>query len=149
MPKKPALGNYPRLHALLRQDTVANAQFNACLSAQQSSFMEDADAGSVSAMSLAKCEKNLAETLQKYTDILRTTSRVRRLITLLGTVIEPQVALKPYTQDLEERSSYEITFNASQIRQALGMYWDLLTREAEDKISGRMDDVDLLEEEKE
>jgi hypothetical protein len=85
--------------------------------------------------------------LAKYGRLLKDTSKARRLITLLGETIEPQLNLRPYTQDIEERSSYEIKFNAAQIRLALSMYWDLLSREAEDKLIGLMDDEELKEEE--
>lgn len=141
------LENFPRLHSILRNDPAANAQFNACLNELQNSLTANADPSTVTAASLAKAEQNLAETLKKYTDLLRKTSRVRKLITLLGTAIEPQVLLRPYTQDIEERSSYEIKFDAGQLRLALSMYWDLLASEAEDRLAGRMVDEEQEEEE--
>ena len=147
MSRKPALSSYPRLHALLRTDPTALAQFNACLNEQQQSLISGSDPSSATAASLARSEQNLAQTLEKYQSLLRTTSKTRRLITLLGAAIEPQVSLRPYTQDLEERSTYEVKFDAGQLRLALSMYWDLLTREAEDKLMGSMDDETEVEEE--
>src|SRR6478735_7215612 len=147
MGRRPMLENFPRLHALLRNDPIANAQFNACLTELQNSLTATADSSTATAAGLAKAEQNLADTLKKYTDLLRKTSRVRRLVTLLGTAIEPQVLLRPYTQDIEERSSYDIKLDAGQLRLALSMYWDLLASEAEDKLSGRMTDEELDEEE--
>ena len=145
MARRPVLDKYPRLHALLRNDPTANAQFNQCLSEVQQVGIAGANESKL-AEQLNKSETNLADLLVKYETVLKSTSRARRLITLLGSTIEPQVNLRPYTQDIEERSSYDIKFDAGQIRLVLSMYWDLLTREAEDMLQGGMDDKTDLEE---
>lgn len=142
---RPALTSYTRLHSLLKNDAAANAQFNAYiteLSNRLNMHGEDATASE-----LEKSQQNLAETLKKYTEILQFSNKARRLLTLLGETIEPQVNLRPYTQDLEEKTAYTITFNARQLRLALSMYWDLLTREAEDKLLGSMDNEDIIDPE--
>ncbi len=142
---RPALTSYTRLHAVLKNDHAANAQFNAYLNELSNRLnMHGEDA---TAADLEKSQLNLAETLKKYNELLTVSSKTRRLITLLGETIEPQVNLRPYTQDLEEKNTYTITFNARQLRLALSMYWDLLTREAEDKLLGCMDDEELTDSE--
>jgi hypothetical protein len=145
--RRPALEKYPRLHALLRNDPIANAQFNNCLNEQQQAQLAGTDPAEALATKLAKSECNLAELLEKHAVLLKSTSKARRLITLLGTTMEQQLNLRPYTQDINECSVYDVKFNAGQVRLVLSIYWDLLTREAEDLLQGTMDNLTDVEEE--
>jgi hypothetical protein len=129
----------------LKNDAAANAQFNAYINELSNRLNMHGEDSSVA--DLEKSQQNLAETLKKYNALLTVNSKTRRLLTLLGETIEPQVNLRPYTQDLEEKNTYTITFKARQLRLVLSRYWDLLTREAEDKLLGSMDNEDDIDPE--
>lgn len=129
---------------MLRNDPLANAQFNICLNEQQT--QANADPSDTLAEKLEKSEVNLTELLQKYTVLLKSASKARRLITLLGTAMEQQLNLRPYTQDINQCSAYNVKFDAGQVRLVLAIYWDLLTREAEDMLQGTMDELTDVEE---
>lgn len=149
MGRRPLLEKFPHLHSLLKRDPVANAQFNAAINEVNNSLLAGVEPGGKRAIELDISNKSLAELSGKYQHLVDNTRRVRKLLRLLGEVIEPQCNLKPYTQDVEERTVYEIKFNADQIRLALSLHWELIGQETEASITGSKDDVTRAEEDKE
>lgn len=147
MGRRPVLEKYPHLHSFLKRDPVANAQFNQAINEVNQSLLNGLEPGGRSAAALDLSNKNLADLSSKYQTLVTDTLKVRKLLRLLGEVIEPQCRLKPYTQDIEERAIYTIEFDAEQIRLALSLHWDLIGLETENRIAGRKDDVTSAEEE--
>ena len=138
MAVRPLLSQYPHLRALLRNDPVANAQFNAAISGL-------ATPRRVGGSSEEQLEKSLAQAREKVTEltILLNKSKVAyeksaRCLRVLGEVIEAQLDLRPYSQDALEDRKYKIEFGPDQIRLALRLYWDALAYAMEDSLANTM-----------
>lgn len=130
---KPLLSNYPRLHGILKNDPQANADFNAIISALKSPLSADREKELTDSI---EAERTLRAEIQVAAEKNGTvTKRTVRFIKLLGEVIEPQVQLQPYAQDVSTKTTYTITFNATQIRMALKLYWDVLSSKMEDVLA--------------
>lgn len=129
---KPVLSNYPSLLAVLRNNPQANAEFNAVLSTMSSSGPDRAKELTDSLES----ERTLRAELQiELNKAKATNQKVTRFIRLLGEVMEPQVQLQPYVQDVSMKTSYDIQFNAHQVRMALHLYWDVMADNMEATLS--------------
>lgn len=122
----PLLSSYPHLYNLLRNDPKANAEFNAVVISIRSPAGA-ADREKELRDSLDAERTLRAEMQSKAEKSSHVTIRTIRFIKLLGEVIEPQVDLKPYEQDVSTKRTYEIRFGAGQIRMALKLYWDVIS----------------------
>jgi hypothetical protein len=143
MSKRPALAQYPHLRQILKNDPVANQQFNQAIAGISGSFVDNSNS---SALNAARLQERMTKLAEELAD-LRAMFRVQQMvITLLGEVIEPQTHLRPYTQDLAEAGTYEIKFTATQIREALRLHWELMAQQAEATIRGDVPAVDSDDE---
>lgn len=129
MARRPVLTNYPHLHNVLRNDPIANRDFNACLT-EVGSPVGTAE----SSEALQTALDNQAKLIKEVGDLQSELSKMKRFINLLGGVIEPQVHLRPYEQDASIQTSYEIKFNHNQIRTALRLYWEAVAQRMETKL---------------
>lgn len=120
------LSSYPHLHQVLKNDSRANADFNAILSiARHSGINHPREKELTDSL---EAERTLRAELQAAADKnSEVTKKTVRFIKLLGEVMEPQVKLKPYEQDVSTKATYDIKFNANQVRMALRLYWDVLS----------------------
>ncbi len=131
----PPLSNFPRLYNLLRSDPQANKEFNDYVSRIKSPV--DAERRTKELTDSLESERILRnETQDTLRQVRAITQKSVRFIRLLGEVIEPQVNLTPYSQDVSMRTTYEIKFNATQIRMALKLYWDVLAENMENILMG-------------
>lgn len=133
---KPKLSNYPRLHSAMRADPLLNREFNDYVSQIQSPTA--AEAREKELTDSLEAERVLRSEIQsKSTKLEEVTRKSLRFIKLLGEVIEPQVQLRPYEQDVSMKTHYDIRFNASQIRMALRLYWDAMSDFMERTLEGK------------
>lgn len=130
---RPLLSQYPHLRQILKDDPIANQQFNQVLSGIRSGVITD----------VKTTEQDLRQTTERLNLLLKTREEERTrledqrtVITLLGETIEPQVHLRPYTQDIAKDSHYDVTFSAHEIREILRLHWRLIAEEAEATIRG-------------
>lgn len=133
MARRPVLTNYPHLHHLLKNDPTANQQFNACLNEVGNSLLTEGQTGK----DYDRVNNQLMELTEKHAEAVAFVVEAKKMIRLLGEVMEPQVHLTPYSVDISGNKTYEIVFTAVQVRQALTMHWDLIAAKAEDIIAGR------------
>ncbi len=144
---KPVLSSYPYLYSILRNDPRANTDFNAILSALNSPSA--AAAREQELIDSLEAERTLRTEIQtaanKNSEV---TKKTVRFIKLLGEVMEPQVKLQPYAQDVSTKATYDIKFSASQVRMALRLYWDVLSSRMEEILGGDevRDPADEVEE---
>lgn len=138
MAPRPLLSQYPHLRSVLRNDPVANAQFNAAISG----LGTPRRAGGSSEEQL---EKSLAQAREKVTELTLLLAKSKaayeksaRCLRVLGEVIESQLDLRPYTQDELEDRKYNIVFGPDKIRLALRLYWDALAYAMEDSLANTM-----------
>lgn len=136
MSRKIQLSSYPHLHNILKNDPQANAQFNKAIS----DLMLPVQSQSTVAFERDALSERLLETLTKLQKVTEAYSAVRKQVTLLGNVLEPQVHLSAYTQDLADDAQYKVTFSAEQVRAALSMHWDIVAQSVEDRIAGRTEE---------
>lgn len=129
MPKRPVLSNYPHLHNLLRNDPVANREFNACLTEVNAPTRAEAPSSALETALDAQTKLIL-----EVTELKTQAVKMRRFIDILGAVIEPQVHLRPYIQDAAVQGTYDIKFSSNQLRMALRLYWDSVAQRMEDKV---------------
>jgi hypothetical protein len=133
MGKRPVLSNYPHLHSILRNDPVANQQFNAAISG-----LSLPNTGSEEARlqkQLDDMRKSLIAQETKVKEAGRLLMRQRAFIKLLGEVIESQTKLEPHTTDIDRGRRYDISFSPDNIRVALRLYWDILSKDMESSIA--------------
>ena len=130
----PALASFPYLYSLLRNDPRANKEFN--------DYVSQARSPVASSRQLQDLTENLeaerklrAEQQLLAEKVGSTTKKTVRFIKLLGEVIESQVSLRPYTQDVSLKATYSIVFNAGQIRMALKLFWDVMAQNMEDALT--------------
>lgn len=144
---KPVLSNYPHLHSVLRNDTRANAEFNAILSA-----VGNPSLGAAREQELTdslESERTLRTEMQLELNKAKAVNeKTVRFIRLLGEVMEPQAQLRPYSQDVSTKATYDIKFNANQVRMALKLYWDVVADSMETALGGNdvVDPADQQEE---
>ena len=138
---RPVLSKYPHLRHILKNDAVANTQFNQAIAEVSNGY---APAVASASKSSASNERRANEYFEKYEELRKTLRKQQDIITRLGEAIEPQTHLRPYTQDLADKSSYEITIGAQDIRNILALHWELLAERSEALIRG---DKSLTEEE--
>lgn len=140
MGRRPALEAYPHLHSVLRKDPAANAQFQACLSAATGpEGILGADTDKLRS-ELMRAQNDLSNLVAKYQMLLKTADKAKRVIKLLGGIMEPQLQFKSYMQDLVEKREYVVKFSPQNVRLFLQMYWDLVSQETEDIIVGRLEE---------
>lgn len=132
MGKRPALEAYPHLHSVLKNDPTANAQFQACLSAAIGQGGSPGIDEIKLKTDLEKMQSELSKLVAKHQKLLQTADKAKRVIKLLGGIVEPQLQLKPYVQDISEEREYIIKFSPRNIRLFLQMHWDLISQETED-----------------
>ena len=122
---KPQLSNYPALLQALRTSTQVNTEFNAYVSSITSpGSVVDREKEYEDGLEAERTRADEAVARAKKTDALL--DKTVRFIKILGEVIEGQLQLNPYTQDVLEKKRYEISFSAGQVRMALRWYWDVL-----------------------
>lgn len=132
MPKRPTLSQYPHLHSILRNDPVANQQFNAAVSGLS------LPRGSTNANQMESALNSARQKVQEQAEEIAKFEAIRKRLTgfisLLGEVIESQVKLDAYSSDIDTRRKYSIVFTPDQIRLALRMHWDILAHSMENSI---------------
>ncbi len=138
MARRPVLTKYPHLQHILKNDTVANQQFNACLD-EVSKWRPKFD-GSVA--NNERLVQQLSELHATHKELLEFSKKAKKLLARFGAVIEPQVHLKPYTEDIAEKNEYVIKFTAAQIRAVLVLHWEVVAHNTEDIIAGRAVDTE-------
>lgn len=133
MGRRPVLSKYPHLHNILRNDPVANQQFNAAISGLGLSPADNEE---------PKLQKQLDESRKqtiaqeaKVQEASKLLQRQRSFIKLLGETIEAQTNLEPYSTDIDKGRKYNIVFSPDQIRVALRLYWDVTSQDMESSIA--------------
>lgn len=131
---RPNLSNYPALLQALRSNNQVDTEFNAYVSSVTSpgaaaSREKEYEAG----LAAERMRADEADArAKKAEDLLGKTTR---FIKVVGEVIEGQLQLNPYVQDVSEKKRYEISFGPGQIRMALRWYWDVLGSKMEDVLA--------------
>ena len=87
MARRPVLTKYPHLQHILKNDTVANQQFNACLD-EVSKWRPKFD-GSVA--NNERLVQQLSELHTTHKELLAFSKKAKKLLALFGAIIEPQV----------------------------------------------------------
>lgn len=133
---KLVLSKYPHLRQMLKNDPVANQQFNQAMSEVRNGFVglshsTETDVRRATASLNALKDARAADQVR-----LKDQDTV---ITLLGEAIEPQLHLRPYTQDIADDSHYEVKFSAHQVREILRLHWHLIAVRAEAIIRGNIE----------
>lgn len=146
MSNQPLLSKYPYLHNLMRNDPRANTDLNAIISELRNpgarEFKENELRDSIKALEIRS--KELEERAQKAEAVSR---KGIRFIKILGELMETQLKLTPYTQDVSERKHYDIRFSADQVRLATRWYWDVAAESMETTLGrGVRDPADDPEE---
>jgi hypothetical protein len=131
---KPQLSNYPALLQVLRSNTQANTEFNAYVSSittpgAAASREKDYEEG----LAAERTRADEADSRAKKAEAV--VAKSVRFIRVLGEVIESQLRLNPYVQDVAEKKRYEISFSAGQVRMAVRWYWDVLSSKMEDVLA--------------
>lgn len=125
---KPELSNYPHLHNLLKRDPKANKEFQDALKDARGLASPPSD-GEDAALETAR--RQVSELVRELQDKGKSQAKIIRFIRLLGEVMEPQLKLRRYSEDVLEHNTYNITFSANQIRLALRLYWNVVGDEME------------------
>lgn len=133
MSRRSQLEGYPQLRDALRGNTKANTQFNAFVS----SLRQPASTSTI----VARLDDELASTrmqVQSMARSLEEAEAVRRkleeFVISLGEVLETQVSLAPYSQDVARKRKYTIVFTPSQVRTAMRLYWEVVSLVLKNKI---------------
>ena len=131
---KPQLSNYPALLQVLRNNNQANTEFNAYVSSLRSPGADDARAKEYEqGLEAERIRASEAEARARKAEELN--SKAVRFIKLLGEAVESQLKLRPFSQDVLEKSRYEISLTPSQTRIALRWYWDVISSKMEEAIA--------------
>lgn len=133
MGRRPVLSKYPHLHNILRNDPVANQQFNAAISGLNLS-PADTDEPKLQKQ-LDEARKQTIAQEAKVKEASRLLQRQRSFIKILGETIEAQTDLEPYSADIDRGRKYNIEFTPDQIRVALKLYWDVTSQDMEASIA--------------
>lgn len=134
MSKRPTLAQYPHLRQILKNDPVANQQFNQAIAGISAGITEDS--ASIPIRNVKRLQEQLTTNTAELAALQEMLKTQQAIITVLGETIEPQTHLRPYTQDLADAGTYEIRFTATQIREALRLHWELVARQSEAIIRG-------------
>ena len=131
---KPHLTNFPALHQLLRSSHQANTEFNAYVSALTSpGASEQREKEYEAGLEAERIRAAEFEARAKKAEAV--VAKSVRFIRLLGEVIESQLNLNPYVQDVSEKTHYDIRFGPGQIRMAVRWYWDVLSDKMEEVLT--------------
>lgn len=139
MSQQPGLSAHPYLHNLLRNDHRANTEFNAYVS----SVRGRRDGGSRHEelqKELEAANSRASEAVENLKKVELTMRKAVRFIKILGEVMETQLELQPYAQDVSTKNSYKIRFSADQVRLALSWYWDVLAEKMESVLRNNVED---------
>jgi hypothetical protein len=129
------LSQYPHLHHVLRNDPVANAQFNAAMSglAPQRTSGESPEARLEKSLNHARERANVLSV--EVGQLKQTNEKLVKFVRVLGETIEAQLDLQPWTLDDMEERKYNIAFKPDRVRMALRLYWDAVAKTMEDSIT--------------
>jgi hypothetical protein len=133
MGRRPVLSQYPHLHNILRNDPVANQQFNAAISGLRLSPADDDEPKLQKQLDEARKQTKAQE--GKVQEASKLLQRQRSFIKILGETIEAQTNLEPYSADIDKGRKYNIEFSPDQIRVALRLYWDVTSQDMEASIA--------------
>jgi len=142
---KPQLTNYPTLHQLLRSNHQANTDFNAYVSAINNPGAQEAREQELQD-SIKALETRAQELQQRAQKAEAALQKGVRFVKILGELMETQLQLTPYTQDVREAKHYDIRFSADQVRLATRWYWDVLANSMEATLTRGEDPADDPEE---
>jgi len=143
---KPQLTNYPTLYQLLRSNHQANTEFNAYVSAINKPGVQEAREHELQD-SIKALEIRAQELQQRALKAETVLQKGVRFVKILGELMETQLQLTPYTQDVREAKHYDIRFSADQVRLATRWYWDVLANSMETTLTrGAPDPADDPEE---
>lgn len=131
--RRPVLSKYPHLHNILRNDPVANSQFNAAISGLGIP-QADSDEPRLQTQ-LDEARKQTLAHEKKVLEASKLLQRQRSFIKILGETIESQTDLEPYSTDIDKGRKYTITFTPDQVRVALRLYWDVISQDMEASIA--------------
>ena len=130
MPRQPLLFNYPHLKRLLQGNHQANSEFNV-FAASVKGRKQDLEEVERLEAALADARlrlQNAANDLRHAEDACR---RFEACVISCGEVMESQVSLAPYSQDVAAKRKYNISFTSTQVRTALRLYWEVLALSVE------------------
>ena len=133
MSGRPLLAQYPHLRQILKNDPIANQQFQQALAGSTNSGLSTSR---TTERELARLTLRIETLLKDHAAEKATLKEQGGIIKLLGEAMEPQVHLRPYTQDIAEDGHYEVKFTAHQVREILRIHWHLIAMEAEAIIRG-------------
>lgn len=146
MSLQPLLSNHPYLHNLMRNDPRANTELNALISRIKSPGASEAKEQELRD-TIKALEIRAAELEARAVKAETVRSKGTRFIKILGELMETQLRLSPYAQDVSEKKHYEIRFSADQVRLAVRWYWDVVADSMETTLgSGVRDPADDSEE---
>lgn len=149
MSNQPLLSAYPYLHNLMRSDPRANTEFNAIISSLKNPGAREAKEQELQE-SIKALETHNAELKTVMTRVATAKLKAVRFIKILGPLMETQLRLSPYEQDVSQQKHYDIRFTADQVRMALRWYWDVVAESMEAALAkGAPDPADEAEEEQE
>lgn len=139
MSNQSLLSRHPYLHNLLRNDPRANTEYNSIVSELRNPGAQEAKEHElrVSIKALEVRNQELEERAQKAEHVA---AKGVRFIKLLGELMETQLQLTPYTQDVRESKHYDIRFSADQVRLATRWYWDVAAESMEVTLSRGVQD---------
>lgn len=130
MSNQPLLSAYPYFHNLMRNDPRANTEFNAVISSLKKPGAWEAKEQELRD-SIKALEIRANELQQRAEKADGANVKAIRFIKILGELMETQLKLSPYAQDVSEKKHYDIRFSADQIRMATRWYWDVLSASME------------------
>jgi len=124
MARAPLLASCPRLKQLLRGDRGANSEFNNLMDAMKRSG-QDEEVERLET-TLSEVRGRLQTALSDLQHAEEACKRFEACVISCGEVMESQVSLAPYSQDVATKRRYNIKFTATQMRKALRLYWEVL-----------------------
>lgn len=110
----------------MRNDPRANTEFNAIVSALKNPGAREAKEKELQD-ACKSLETHANEQQQRALKAEGANAKAIRFIKILGELIETQLKLSPYAQDVSEKRHYDIRFSADQIRMAVRWYWDVVS----------------------
>lgn len=131
--RRPLLSDYPHLHQILKNDPVANQQFNAALSGLVPAHTATRETQLQTELETARKKVISLEAQIKKDEA--TKYKQASFIKLLGDAVESQVQLDPYAKDINTGRKYNIEFTPDQVRVAMRLHWDLIAGSMETEIA--------------
>lgn len=125
MPRKPLLSGYPNLKRVLQENRQANSEFNVLTSATRGDQRDTAEIERLET-ALADARTRLQNAMHDLHHAEDACKRFEACVISCGEVMESQVSLAPYSQDVATKRKYNIRFTATQVRTALRLYWEVL-----------------------